>query len=164
MTTLLHYGQHRLRVLVGSSRSIATLINRPVARSLIRLMTGAAEPGAAASEGIPRRRSPTSSPHTSDLGAGSRSATHLQAHRHPGSRFSTSLTADQPGEPTHRLPRRSRSEFTLEYHPPSTIRADAPRRRISTLSRRGRPHTRTRGARRATLVARVKGFEPQTAR
>ena len=126
MTTLPHYRQHRLRILVGSSRSIATLINRPVTRSPIRLMTRAAEPGATASEGIPRRRSPTSSTHTSDLGAGSRSATHLQAHRHPGSRFPTSLTADQPGEPTHRLPRRSRSEFTPEYHPPSTYSRPTP--------------------------------------
>ena len=126
MTTLPHNGQHRLRELVRSSRSIATLITRPVTRSPIRLMTGTADPGTTASEGIPRRRSPTSSTHTSDLGAGSRSARHLQAHRHPGSRFPTSLTADQPGEPTHRLPRRSRSEFTLEYHPPSTYSRPTP--------------------------------------
>ena len=145
MTTLPHYGQHRLPVLVGSSRSIATLINRPVTRSPIRLMTRAAEPGATASEGIPRRRSPTSSTHTSDLGAGSRSATHLQAQP-PGSRFPTSLTADQPGEPTHRLPRRSRSEFTPEYHPPSTYSRPTPLAGESLLRVGGADRTREHAA------------------
>ena len=165
MTTLLHYGQHRLRVLVGSSRSIATLINRPVTRSPIRLMTGGRR---ARRDGIaghppppvthfvnahirPRRRVP--------LGHASASA--------PAPRFSF---PDKPhGRPTWRTHAPATEAIALRVHARISsafdlFAPDAPHRRISTPSRRGRPHTRTRGARRATLVARVNGFEPQTAR
>ena len=140
MTTLLPCGQRRLHVIPIDGDA-----DRPVTRSPIRLMTGPADPRREGTGGgSARRLSPTSSRHTSDLGAG-------PARPHICMRTGTPVLV--PGKPHGRPTSRTHapateaiaSEFTARISSVFDLFApDAPRRTISAVSRRGR-HARARG-------------------